>query len=74
MPPKKPKANPDPPENKNFGKVPKYLQKYNEEAKEKADAIAAHKASIIPNQPPGTKLMPEDERLETLKDLEQNKK
>ena len=42
MPPaKKPKANGDPPENKNFGKVPKYLQKYQEEAKEKMDAIEA---------------------------------
>ena len=74
MPPKKPKANADPPENKNFGKVPKYLQKFNEEAKEKQDAIAAQKAAIIPGQPPGTKLMPEEERLATLRDLEQNKK
>ena len=40
MPPRKPKANPDPPENKNFGKVPKYLQKYNEEAKQVEGEIA----------------------------------
>ena len=45
MPAKKPKANAEPAENKNFGKVPKYLQKYNEEAKDKQDAIAAQKAA-----------------------------
>ena len=74
MPPRKPKANPDPPESKNFGKVPKYLQKYNEEAKQKEDEIAAKKAAMVPGQPPGTKLMPEEERLATLMDLEGNKK
>ena len=74
MPPKRPKVNADPTENKNFGKLPKYLQKYNEEAKEKQDTIAAKKAAVIPGQPPGTKLMDEEERLATLRDLEQNKK
>ena len=33
-----------PKENKNFGKVPKYLEKYKEEAKAKEDAIAEEKA------------------------------
>ena len=56
---------------KNFGKVPKYLQKYKEEAKiqEGERAEAQRQADILRNQPPGTKLMPEPERLATLKDL-----
>jgi len=29
---------------------------------------------MVPGQPPGTKLMPEEERLATLMDLEGNKK
>lgn len=41
LPPRMPKQNN---ENKNFGKVPKYLQKYQEEAKAKEDAIAEEKA------------------------------
>lgn len=65
MPPKK---------TDNFGKVPKYLEKYKEEAKEKSDIIEAKKELKKSGAPPGTKLMPEEERLQTLKDLEENKK
>ena len=36
--------------------------------------IQAKKDSKVPGQPPGTKLMPESERLQTLTDLEENKK
>ena len=64
-----------PPKNKdNFGKVPKYLEKFKEEAKEKSDVIEAKKAAKMAGCPPGTKLMPEEERLQTLADLEDNKK
>lgn len=61
---------------KNFGKVPKYLQKYKEEAKEQEDANveAKKQAEILRNQPPGTKLMPEAERIQTLAELEKNRK
>ena len=62
-------------DNKNYGKVPKYLQKYKEEAKIKEDAKveAKKQAEILRNQPAGTKLMPEKERLETLAQLRENK-
>lgn len=53
--------------NKNYGKVPSYLNKYakqrDEEVKRKADEVERSK------HPPGTRLMPEDERRETLADL-----
>ena len=73
--PQKPPANAGLPPKKtdNFGKVPKYLQKFQEEAKVKEDQKAAAKNSLIPGQPPGTKLMPESERLQTLAELEANK-
>lgn len=58
----------------NQGKMPKYLEKYKEEAKQKQDDLDYKKNSRIPGQPPGTKLMDESERLQTLKDLEDNKK
>ncbi len=57
--------------NKNYGKVPSYINKY---AKEREDAV---KQKAIDDEmakhPPGTRLMPEDERQETLKDLKEAK-
>ena len=56
---------------KNYGKVPSYINKYKnqkeEELKQKAidDEMAKH--------PPGTRLMPKEERQETLKDLKEAK-
>lgn len=54
---------------KNYGKVPAYLNKYKnqavEEQKRKADELERSK------HPPGTRLMPEEERLETLRDLKE---
>ena len=70
LPPRMPKGTH---ESKNFGKVPKYLEKFKEEAKAKEDAIAEEKARKLQNQPPGTRLLPEDERLKTLEDLKANK-
>ena len=57
--------------NKNYSKVPNYLNKYKnqreEEIKQKAidDEMSRH--------PPGTRLMPESERQETLRDLNEAK-
>ena len=52
---------------KNQGKVPQYLNKYakerEEDAKKKAQELEMSK------HPPGTRLMPEEERQETLRDL-----
>ena len=54
-----------------FGKVPEYLQKFKEEAKEKKDR--ADEAKAARKYPPGTRLIAEDERLATLADLQANK-
>ena len=52
---------------KNYGKVPEYIHKYNRERE------AAAKQRLIDEEnaklPPGTRLMPEEERLSTLADL-----
>jgi phage-related minor tail protein len=71
LPPRMPSKQTN--DNKNFGKVPKYLEKYKEEAKAKEDAIAEEKARKMQHQPPGTRLLPEDERLKTLEDLKANR-
>jgi len=47
------------------------LQKYKEEAKQKAISIEKEKQKS--KAPAGTKLMPESERLETLADLKKNR-
>jgi hypothetical protein len=70
---KPPKALPKAPaSNPNQGKVPAYLTKFKEEAKQKEEDNKG--PILLPGQPRGTKLMPESERLQTLKDLEDNKK
>ena len=45
-----------------------------DEAKHNKEIIEQQKQAKIAGQPPGTKLMPEDERLKTLEDLKANKK
>ena len=79
MPPRAPtrgsaKPNQAAEESKNFGKVPKYLQQRMDEAKNNKEIIEQQKNAKIAGQPPGTHLMPEEERLETLKELKNNKK
>ena len=62
----------DPLKSKNYGKVPRYIDKFNKERQE-----AKHQREIdaeMAKLPPGTRLLPEDERLSTLKDLQAAKK
>ena len=52
---------------KNFGKVPHYIEKIKTEmqqSKEKREEVRARA-----KMPPGTRLMTEDERIETLEEL-----
>ena len=53
--------------NKNYGKVPNYLNKF----KNQRDDVAKQQAidEEMARHPPGTRLMPEAERQETLRDL-----
>ncbi|CAI2370930.1 unnamed protein product [Moneuplotes crassus] len=60
------------PKHKSFGKVPKYLNKYNNERKQQEEIKARMEADK--DVPPGCKRMDEGERLATLRDLENNKK
>ena len=57
----------EPVKSKNYGKVPKYIDKFNKERQDAKNQreIDAEMAKL----PPGTRLLPEDERLSTLKDL-----
>lgn len=57
---------------KDFGKVPKYLQKRQEELRQEEE-VARQLADIDMDCPSGMRLLPEAERVETLKILEQNK-
>lgn len=57
---------------KNYGKVPTYLKKFNKERQMKEDWKAQMEADK--DVPPGCKKMDEDERLETLRDLQNNKR
>ena len=52
---------------KNFGKVPQYIKKYNDEFAEKKAKKAQEEEDK--NLPEGMKLMPEEERLATLNEL-----
>ena len=57
---------------KNYGKVPRYIDKYNQERHDIKiqEMIEEEKAKI----PAGTRLMPEEERQETLNDLLESRK
>ena len=59
-------------QHKNYGRVPKYINKYNQQREEKEiqQMIELEKAKI----PAGTRLMDEQERQDTLKDLYDSKK
>lgn len=57
---------------KAYGKVPKYLQKFNKDREDK------EKQKLVDEEnkkcPPGTRKMPEDERLKMLDELKETKK
>eukprot|EP00899_Mesostigma_viride_P025165 jgi/Mesvir1/5833/Mv00628-RA.1 len=76
-----PKARPAPASNpkeallanqKDFGKVPKYLQERKQEMQAEAERRRAEDAEE--KCPPGMRLLPEEERLQTLATLEENKR
>jgi hypothetical protein len=72
-PPSKPEKQEDDAKklNKNFGKVPTYLNRYKEQREEEIKIKAQEEERA--KHPPGTRLMPEDERLATLNDLKEAK-
>ena len=58
--------------NKNYGKVPSYINKYNQQREDAAiQRMMEEERSKIPA---GTRLMPEEERVETLRDLQESRK
>ena len=61
-----------PPRTPNYGKTPKYIEKYKEEAKVIKEIKLEEKAAK--NRPVGTKVLPESERIATLETLLRNKK
>jgi hypothetical protein len=62
---------PLPPRTPNYGKTPKYLAKFKEEAKQKEERKIEEKAAK--HRPPGTRVLPESERIQTLEKLQKNK-
>lgn len=58
------KENALPPRTPNYGKTPKYLTKYKEEAKEMAAQKEEQRLAKL--RPPGTRQLPEPERVATL--------
>ena len=61
-----------PPRTPNYGKTPKYIEEFKNEAKKKEDDRIEAKAAM--KRPPGTKVLPEEERIATLEQLAANKK
>lgn len=57
---------------KEFGKVPKYLNKFQKQKEEEADRKRREEEDA--KLPPGTRLMGEDERLRTLEELNATKR
>jgi hypothetical protein len=57
---------------KDYGKVPKYLSKYQKQKEEEVER--KRKEEEDAKLPPGTRLMGEEERLKTLEDLNLTKK
>ena len=55
------------PQHKNHGKVPHYIDKYKQQREEALKQLAIQEENA--KLPPGTRLMPEQERLDTLTDL-----
>jgi len=62
---KEPSLTPD--HHKNFGKVPNYLNKYKYEVEERAERLRRQEEEA--RMPPGTRLMGDEERLQTLAEL-----
>lgn len=62
----------DTPKHKAYGKVPKYLKQYQKDADELAQQRAVLEAKK--KLPPGTRQIPEEERIKTLEDLIDTKK
>lgn len=56
---------------KNYGKVPSYINKFKNQKEEQLKQKAMDEE--MAKHPPGTRLMPEEERIETLTDLRQAK-
>ena len=57
---------------KNYGKVPRYVQRYD---KQREDLhLQRMEEEEKARHPPGTRLMPEQERVDTLNDLRESKK
>ena len=61
-----------PPRTPNYGKTPKYLEKYKSQAAHKLEEKAERDAAKL--RPPGTIVMPENERIKMVEDLTRNKK
>ena len=57
---------------KNYGRVPKYINKYNQARADEAERRRAEEEQAR-QCPPGTKLMPDEDRLATLEQLKQSK-
>uniref|UniRef100_A0A7S3IPS6 Enkurin domain-containing protein n=1 Tax=Strombidium inclinatum TaxID=197538 RepID=A0A7S3IPS6_9SPIT len=60
-----------PPKTPNYGKTPKYIEKFKAEAREKA--ILKEEERAAKYRPPGTKQISEEERVRTLEQLLVNK-
>jgi len=63
---------PLPPRTPNYGKTPKYIQKYKEEAKERE--LTKEESRAAKHRPAGTRILAEAERISTLEELQSNKK
>ena len=72
-PPSRPSKTEDEPikKRKDYGKIPTYINKYKEQREFEAQQKAEEEERL--KHPPGTRLMPEHERIETLNDLLQAK-
>jgi len=70
--PKQAKSKDEPSTHKNFGKVPEYLQKYKTEVEEKKEQVK--KQADEAKYPKGTRLLSEEERMQTLTSLQDTRK
>ena len=61
-----------PPRTPNYGKTPKYIEEYKNQAAKKEEDRMEAKAAL--RRPAGTKLLPEADRISTLESLNANKK
>jgi hypothetical protein len=57
---------------KNFGKIPGYINRYKNDADERIERMRRQEEEA--KMPPGTRLMGEEERLQTLQELQETKK